>query len=431
MPDFLPVDHDPFAGADDDVPQRYPLASAPHAPPGVGPAALNAPLPNQNTFPDAPIADRAFGLNGVQRYQFFPERMVRGLASSVNDLMTHDPWDPMTGNLRTGAIEDSTDLAMGIAGSPMMAARPGVATLGSGAVRGARASEASALPMDEASRIARAQNMGFRTDMPVSYGTAPANERIAAAALNVEGRIYTGPTHLDAMMDAERSLKKPLDEMQHGPILDGFVTDNGRFVSRWEAGDIARRQSQGAPTGIFGATRGLASENTAQAAPLRDWFTADESGRQSFANQLERRYGPTPAAPDIGATAPGLPGGHGVWGSMESPAQKNVESLWHRADRPAVMDARGLEDAEIQASLRDAWVRGHDAVMLKNYTRPGAETPESIIVVRDASQLRSPKAAFDIAKKNSANLLAGVAGLAAFPVGSHLFAPIDHNPFDN
>ena len=99
--------------------------------------------------------------------------------------------------------------------------------------------------------------------MPLEYGSAPAGEKIATAAINVDGRVFTGPTHSHAIESAERALGMPLAQMHDASIGDGFVTNAGRYVSRWEAEDIARRASQGQARGKFGATRGLASEDTA------------------------------------------------------------------------------------------------------------------------------------------------------------------------
>jgi hypothetical protein len=62
--------------------------------------------------------------------------------------------------------------------------------------------------------------------------------------------------------------------------------------------------------------------------------------------------------------------------------------------------------------------------MLRNYTSPGGKVGD-ILVVRDPAQLRSPFAQFDPAKRNSRNLLAGIAGAAA----PFQFAPIDRDPF--
>jgi len=108
---------------------------------------------------------------------------------------------------------------------------------------------------------------------------------------------------------------------------------------------------QGKTGGLFGLTRGLASEDTkfATGAPQSDV--------------------------SIGATARGLPGGQGVWAwhlpEIEAgPPGSQGGALWHRTQRPGVMDAQALRDHEIEASLSQAWEAGHDAVMLKNYTIP-------------------------------------------------------------
>jgi hypothetical protein len=64
--------------------------------------------------------------------------------------------------------------------------------------------------------------------------------------------------------------------------------------------------------------------------------------------------------------------------------------------------------------LRDAFDNGHDAVLLRNYTSPGGITGD-ILIVKDGKQLRSVNAAFDASKRESRNLMHGIAGAA--PVG--------------
>jgi hypothetical protein len=96
--------------------------------------------------------------------------------------------------------------------------------------------------------------------------------------------------------------------------------------------------------------------------------------------------------------------------------QPKVYPLLHRAERPAVLDLTGQESHhEVVATLRDAFDRGHDAVMLRNYTTPGGIPNQKIVIVRDANQLRSPDAAFDPARRGNSNLLAGIAGASAVP----------------
>jgi len=62
--------------------------------------------------PNSYFVNRAFGLQGVPRFQFFPERVVRGLANSLEQFTTEDPWDPATGTFRPEAIEAATNLAL-------------------------------------------------------------------------------------------------------------------------------------------------------------------------------------------------------------------------------------------------------------------------------------------------------------------------------
>ena len=231
---------------------------------------------------------------------------------------------------------------------------------------------------------------------------APLGEKIAAAAVNLNNRIFTGADHAEALMKAESELGIPFDQMTQAPIMDGFTTTSGRFISRREAAEIAQREGQGETRGIFGATRGLASEDTSPA--------------------------PAPAAAGnrTGATALGLMGGQGVWGVVQQPERPASGVLWHRSDRPASLDAAGLQDYEIQESLRNAWDNGYDSVLMKNYIRPGGTKPESIMVVRNLNQLRSPRAAFDPEKKLSPNILAGFGAVAAYPASSVL-RPLDHD----
>lgn len=61
-------------------------------------------------------------------------------------------------------------------------------------------------------------------------------ERVAAAAVKVRGHIFTGVSHKAAVFAAGWALLGPEDI--------GFVTSEGRFVSRAEAWKIAKREGQ-------------------------------------------------------------------------------------------------------------------------------------------------------------------------------------------
>lgn len=66
----------------------------------------------------------------------------------------------------------------------------------------------------------------------------------------------------------------------------------------------------------------------------------------------------------------------------------------------------------IAGKLADAWEHGHDAVRLNNFTIPGGRKGR-MLVVKDESQLRSPWAKFDPARKYDTDLLAGLASAGA------------------
>src|SRR5262245_27373871 len=199
---------------------------------------------------------------------------------------------------------------------------------------------------------------------------------VPAALILANGLIFTARSHGEAIRKAERELGIPVEEMTFGPIADGFITNSGRFVSRQEAAEIAARGGQGETRGSSGIGQGLVSEHTAMssAPPKADYQT--------------------------GGTAPGLPGGNGVWGYYRSPESESsslaapsargrttpprmdapgeytsapTSALWHRSKRHNQLDASGLPDHEVRAALMKAWDQGYDAVVMRNYTTPAGE----------------------------------------------------------
>lgn len=305
---------------------------------------------------------------------------------------------------------------------------PGAGPAARGAVK------AGKLAMDDASRLARADAGGFRRDMPVAIGRTTEGEQLAtrpmeivpgrvvdapqAAARLPDGRTFTATNHYEAMEAAEIALRRQLDmDKDIGELGLGFITTNDRYVPRREGMEIAQRTRQdrtaGRPAGTpdsFREQYGIRSE---------DILAAPQPPRSSTV--------------PIATTEPGLPGGEGIWGRLLSdhlqwpqagssshrmPATTatptfppGTDVAWLRATNPATRDARGLDEAAVADRLRKAWAAGHDAVMLRNYTRPGGQTPETVIVVKDMNQLREPDARFDPAKLLSPNLSAGMAGI--------------------
>jgi len=86
-----------------------------------------------------------------------------------------------------------------------------------------------------------------------------------------------------------------------------------------------------------------------------------------------------------------------------------------RFDKPAYLDLpdRYYPD-DIARTLQDAFLSGYDAIRLRNYTSDGGLRNQTIWTFRDPSQLRSPFAVFDPAKRDSSDLLAARTSLPGF-----------------
>ena len=75
---------------------------------------------------------------------------------------------------------------------------------------------------------------------------------------------------------------------------------------------------------------------------------------------------------------------------------------------------------EIAATLRTYFDNGYDTVVLKNYDTGAIGGGMTVLIVKDPAQLRSVNAAFDPAKRDSANLMSangGRLGAALGPIG--------------
>jgi hypothetical protein len=109
-----------------------------------------------------------------------------------------------------------------------------------------------------------------------------------------------------------------------------------------------------------------------------------------------------------------------------------VIPLVHRAENPARITLRGHElDHEIAGTIADAFARGHDAVLFENDAAPvSGASGRSTIVVKDGAQYRKPEAAFDPAKINSRDLMAGLLPLGLLPLPASIpNAPTGHPDF--
>ncbi len=84
--------------------------------------------------------------------------------------------------------------------------------------------------------------------------------------------------------------------------------------------------------------------------------------------------------------------------------------VWTRAQNPKVVDFKGghYSSSEFKSIIDQARTEGHDAVLFKNVSDLGGKQDQLAILKENL--LRSTSAVFDPAKKESAKLMAGVAG---------------------
>lgn len=108
--------------------------------------------------------------------------------------------------------------------------------------------------------------------------------------------------------------------------------------------------------------------------------------------------------PALAAEFANLAGGEGM----------NVIPVLHRAENPASVPLpNDVTNSEVFGSVVDAWKDGRDGLLFKNYTMPSGKKGDQFILVRAPNQIRSKFAAFDPAQKDSANILASAAPVAA------------------
>lgn len=356
----------------------------------VGRATVGVPLVNTNPrpvlgqqYPDA------WALMPPVAGMLSPYLAARDAATSLSEANRAaaggDVWGAAK-NLGLGALDMAAILPLGRAAKPVR------------------------LAMDEASRLARADAMGFRRSEPILVGTASANERVSSAAVKgADGTIYTAPSHFEAGDKLSAKLGREITDADLAPDWSGFLTTDGRYVSRYEAQQIAgaigqRRMSSG--PNRFEARFGLTAQDVLPAGKIR------------------------PSKTQVAASETGLPGLEGLWGRLHSPlpdpaiptggtaatsrtATGAVPAVY-RTNRQGNLDAKGLSTEELQSSLVGAWEAGFDSARITNYIRPGGTTPETVIVLKNKNQARAPHARFDPAKKDSANLLAGILPLVSF-----------------
>jgi hypothetical protein len=135
------------------------------------------------------------------------------------------------------------------------------------AMRGAIANLIEGEPVRSAEMLRAAADVDHR----IAHSFEP--ERIRAATISHEGRVYEGANHADAIDKLETHLGGRLDEISDDALSAGFATTKGRLVDREEALQIAQREGQHAPENVVrlpndapSTVKGLVGEETRMAA---------------------------------------------------------------------------------------------------------------------------------------------------------------------
>ena len=93
----------------------------------------------------------------------------------------------------------------------------------------------------------------------------------------------------------------------------------------------------------------------------------------------------------------------------------NILPLLYRAKKLGEIDLPpNVGVREVAATVAEAWDAGFDAIIFSDYITADGKS-KTFVLVRHPSQLRSPHAAFDPDKKDSANILAANGVPAVMP----------------
>jgi hypothetical protein len=280
-------------------------------------------------------------------------------------------------------------------------------------------------PVDFLSR--RALPFGYTAD------TAPAGMRWVYDALApAPGTLYGDVLPVKREADGRIGFAMP-NVMREG--LLGLAD----LLSGTETDELTGRGAQSITMGGLGAGMTLAPRGTLAAGGARGRATPDLPMDRASQLSRARETGFQPDLklyqwtdkPDFPAFAYGEPRAKslglsqpGFWAAedpryldhmarlvgRENSQGGRVIPLFARFSKPArIDDVAGLTHQDVYFNIRNAWGDGYDAIRFGNYNTLANGLPTPTSVFRDPNQLRSPFARFDPARRDSADLLAGVA----------------------
>jgi hypothetical protein len=188
--------------------------------------------------------NRLFGLNGVERYQTWPERTVTEAVTAPHDIIQPNPYDE--GSELHQWYEDQRDKGM------LKAAMAVSALAGTGGLAGTGSAAKGAL-----------------TSQEIALGAGP----MLRPALKFKDKIYKAPPngqHLDAlpeqMYNEFQKLAMSGEDISHYNF--GFMNHKGQFLSREAALDYAIKEgllnpnSEAARTGTLTSTMDLMADSS-------------------------------------------------------------------------------------------------------------------------------------------------------------------------
>ncbi len=323
-------------------------------------------------------------------------------------------------NLRQGKSDAASDLALQNA-AMMLGNEP----------------KSKVLPMDEASRMARAKKMGFNPKQTWYHGTKADIESFDPNALGSSTNAGSAKQGFFFAQDpstasdyARLSNNRNLLESQRGvdigdePLLppdkkDLWAAEEKLANLKRNNPDQAEKSKQQWIDSIKSVEDKLSGKKTDKFQPPREFL---ERNLEKYKNYLEDANARTTGEgrflhqqelEDAQANYDRIKGHLDLGDSLEG----NVIPAHLKMENPYIHDFEGEDyrDTPYSEIMKKAKTKGHDSVIFKNTYDPGDphnRVLQDIATVFEPNQIRSKFATFDPKKKKSANILSGLGAAA-------------------